>query len=69
MVEKRNSYQGFDMTWSDPPAPKERCTVHIWSELPALAARISDRPIVISGPTCEKAVAKAKRYIDSLLGR
>jgi hypothetical protein len=55
------------MSWLDPPAARERCTIYIWSEVPPLVARIGDRPVVISAVTCEKAVAKAKRYIDNVL--
>jgi hypothetical protein len=65
IMERAKSYNGFVMTWSEPPVTSFKWTINIDAKDRRRLAKLG-RTKVIGSPTCEEALEKAKRFIDSL---
>ena len=67
-MERRKEHRGYVIILREPPATSAEWVVNVASGDRDLKTRIGKRAMVIRGQTRRDAIAKAKKFIDGLLG-
>ena len=67
-MNKTEAHRGFTISWQEPPQTAAKWTGNVGSEAPHLHALMGRHGSeVIDGRNRDDMIAKAKKYIDSLL--
>ncbi len=67
-MNKNEKYKSCEIDWIEPPLTGEKWTANVGSNLRDIAAKMGNQTKIIDGRTKEEMLARARAYIDILMG-
>ena len=68
VTDKNEPYKGFIISWDEPPMLADAWRANVATNQPNLLRFMGNGSKVIEGRVRDDMIAKAKKYIDGLLG-